>query len=115
MRIKILVLAIAAWCVSCSTLESTTFIDPGKSFELGKNEHAAFSVNVENKGKSPIEIYHAPIDGGKHSSEMVAVGGKTKIKVDPNTALIFKNANPDTATVSLRVHGDLGLSMQYAK
>jgi hypothetical protein len=75
----------------------------------------SFQVAVVNEGKSPIEVYHAPLSGGKHSTERIAVGGKLKIKVEPNTALIFNNDSPDTVAVKLRVHGDLGLSMGYGR
>lgn len=80
---------------------------------LGNNEHGSFTVNLKNISKQSIEVYHAPVNGGKHSSQMVAPNQSVKVKVDKNTALIFGNSSMDTVNIALKVKGDVGLSMGY--
>jgi hypothetical protein len=99
--------------ISCSTLHSNTIIKPNDSFILGNNQHGTFKVKLQNVSKSEIEVYHAPINGGKHSSQIVKPDNKVTISVDANTALYIVNKSNDTASVNLNVTGDLGLSMGY--
>ena len=113
MRTLLSILAISLFIASCSALHSTTYIPPLQSFELGKNEHAPFSVKVKNEGKNSIELYRAPLSGGKHSFVTLAPGESTKVKVESNTAVVFNNASADTASVKLDIHGDLSLGMNY--
>jgi hypothetical protein len=98
---------------SCSTLHSTTSIQPNDSFILGNNKHGFFKVKLKNVSKNNLEVYHASINGGKHSSQNVKPNHSVMVKVDKNTALIIANQFDDTATVTLRVTGDVGLSMGY--
>jgi hypothetical protein len=99
--------------VSCGTLHSNTTIKPNDSFILGNNKHGSFKVKLENVSTYDIEVYQAPIDGGKHSSQIVKPSAKVTFKVDNNTALYIVNQSPDTASVNLVVTGDTGLSMGY--
>lgn len=113
-RVKFIFLVLAVAILSgCGALHSTTFIPPSQKFELGNNKHGAFTANVKNLGDRPIEVYRAPIDGGKHSFVTLAAGASAKIKVEPNTALVVNNMNQDTASVKLIVRGDISLGMQY--
>lgn len=112
---SILVIISAALLTSCGSLTSTTYIPPQQSFELGKNQHRPFRVDVVNGGTSTIELHRAPISGGTHSYVKLAPGEHTRVKVEANTAVVFNNANSDTATIQLKVHGDTGLGMQYQK
>ncbi|MBL0234944.1 MAG: hypothetical protein IPQ08_15005 [Chitinophagaceae bacterium] len=99
--------------ISCSTLNSNTVIKPNDSFILGNNQHGRFKVKLQNVSKNEIEVYQAPINGGKHSSQIVNPDNKVTIAVDANTALFIVNKSKDTASVNLKVTGDLGLSMGY--
>ena len=99
--------------VSCSTLHSNTVIKPNDSFILGNNQHGSFKVKLQNVSKNDIEVFHAPIKGGKHSSQMVRPNDRVTVSVDPNTALYIVNKSNDTASVNLKVTGDLELSMGY--
>lgn len=99
--------------ISCGVLHSNTVIKPNDSFILGNNEHGSFQVNLQNASKHDLTVYMAPIAGGKHSSQTIQPSGKVKLKVDPNTALYIVNSSNDTASVNLKVTGDLGLSMGY--
>lgn len=98
---------------SCKTLTSTTTIKPNESFILGNNEHGAAKVKLKNISPNNIEVYHAPINGGKHSAQTVKPGETVVIKVEKNTALVIANISSLQASVELFVTGDLGLSMGY--
>jgi len=111
-----LFVSIALFLFSCSvfsSLNSNTTIEPGKSFVLGNNEHQSFNVKLRNDSKNTIELYLAPINGGKHSAQKIASGASVKVKVGNNTALVIQNPGKDTANVTLKVTGDTGLSMGY--
>ena len=99
--------------ISCSTLQSNTVIKPKDSFILGNNQHGKFKVKLQNSSENDIEVYHAPLNGGKHSSEVVKPNSKISVSVDPNTALYIVNNSNDTASVRLKVKGDMQLSMGY--
>ncbi len=99
--------------VSCVTLNSNTVIKPNDSFILGNNEHRKFKLKLQNVSMNEIEVYHAPINGGKHSTIIVKPGNKATVTVEPNTAIYMANKSNDTANVKLKVTGDLGLSMGY--
>lgn len=98
---------------SCRSLKSTTYIRPYDSFVLGNNEHGSFKVQLKNTAPYPLEVYLAPVGGGKHSSQMVGVGQFVSVSVQSNTAIVIANAGADTAAVQLKVTGDVGLSMGY--
>ena len=98
---------------SCSTLTSNTTIKPKDSFILGNNPHSRFTVRLKNVSKNELEVFHAPINGGKHSSQNLKPNQSITVKVDKNTALIISNNYNDTASIDLNVSGDVGLSMGY--
>ena len=98
---------------ACKTLTSTTTIKPNESFVLGNNEHGTAKVKLKNISPNDIEVYHAPINGGKHSSQIVKPKETVIIKVEKNTALVIANVSSLQASVELFVTGDLGLSMGY--
>jgi Prokaryotic membrane lipoprotein lipid attachment site len=100
-------------CSLFSSLTSNTIISPNNSFVLGNNEHGSFKVKLKNVSANDLEVYEAPIDGGKHSGQTVKPGQTVTVSVDRNTALIINNSNKDTASVDLKVTGDVGLSMGY--
>lgn len=100
-------------CLASCSLQSTTTIKPNESFVLGNNQHEKFKVALKNVSQNNLEVYHAPINGGRHSSQTVMPDKKIKIRVDKNTAIVIDNKNNDTAKVELKVTGDLGLSMGY--
>lgn len=115
MRLFLLAFALLTLTSSCGVLHSNTFIDPNKRFILGNNEHGAFKVKLKNVSKREINVYHAPINGGKHSPQTVQPNQSVTVRVDRNTALVIDNPSMDTASVMLRVSGDIGLSMGYKK
>ncbi len=110
---KMIFAAIVCCTISCSTLTSTTSIKPKESFVLGNNEHGKAAVRLKNISNSDIEVYHAPIGGGKHSTVIVKPQETVNVKIERNTALVIANASADKVEVQLLVKGDLGLSMGY--
>ena len=98
---------------ACSSVTSNTIIKPKDSFILGNNQHGAFQVKLKNVSRTDLDVYHAPVDGGKHSSQTVQPGAQITVKVDRNTALIIENKSDQTASVDLYITGDSGLSMGY--
>jgi len=112
MRTLLCTFGLAVCLASCS-LTSNTTIAPKDSFLLGNNAHGKFKVSITNTSAFAINTYHAPVAGGTHSPQNLAPGAKAKIKVDKNTALVISNPSTDTASVNLKVTGDLGLSMGY--
>lgn len=106
-------LLLAFVLTSCS-LTSNTMIKPNDSFVLGNNQHGSFKVKLKNVSRNNLEVYHAPIEGGRHSSQKVKPNEYATVKVDRNTALIINNTSKDTASVDLKVTGDTGLSMGYS-
>ena len=113
MKIFFSIICLTMLLVSCGTLTSNTSIKPNDSFILGNNKHGAFKVKLENVSKNDIEVYKAPIDGGRHSLQVVKPNDKVTVNVDKNTALFIQNKSNDTASVNLKVSGDVNLSMGY--
>ncbi len=98
---------------SCRTLSSTTYIKANDAFVLGNNEHGEFSVRLKNASTKNLELWRAPIKGGRHSPLTVKPNETVKVCVEKNTALRIDNNNAEQATVKLFVKGDTGLSMGY--
>lgn len=113
MKNFILSLGFTFLLASCGSLTSNTIIKPNDSFILGKNEHGSFKVKLRNVSKNNIEIHQEPNTGGRHSFQKVKPNEVVTVKIDKNTALLFANQSKDTASVDLKVTGDIGLSMGY--
>lgn len=107
-------LALVSVLVSACSIHSTTQIKSKERFLLGNNPHKSFRVTLKNISETPIEIYRAPMAGGRHSGETVEPGKTVRVKVEPNTALVIINNGETEASVKLTVRGDTGLSMGYA-
>ncbi len=112
MKKLIAAVVIVLFFVSCS-LQSYTTIKPLESFVLGNNEHGRFKVKMRNLSNNDLQVYHAPINGGRHSSQNVKPNERVTVKVEKNTSLVIDNKSKDTASVDLNVTGDIGLSMGY--
>lgn len=113
-KIIFLGLFIAMLASACS-LTSNTTIQPNDRFLLGNNPHGSFKVKLKNMGNQAVEVYQAPINGGRHSSQTVQPRQRVTVRVGSNTALVIANASVDNASVNLKVTGDLGLSMAYGQ
>ncbi|CAN5424805.1 hypothetical protein BH09BAC3_BH09BAC3_06400 [soil metagenome] len=107
------IVAIYLFLTSCATLTSNTEIKANDSFILGNNEHGSFKVVLKNSSDVDLEVYHAPVGGGRHSSQLVKPKKTISVDVDKNTALVINNPSGNKVNVELLVSGDLGLSMGY--
>ena len=106
-------LTITLISTSCSTLKSTTYIKANEAFVLGNNKHGEFHVKLKNASSNILELWEAPIDGGRHSQLIIKPNETIKVKVEKNTALRINNNNTKEAKIELFVKGDTGLSMGY--
>jgi hypothetical protein len=100
-------------CSIFSSLNSNTTIKPNDSFILGNNKHGKFKVTLKNISNHELRIFMAPISGGTHSPVIVVPNETVKVKADKNTALVIENKSSEQANVTLKVTGDIGLSMGY--
>jgi hypothetical protein len=100
-------------CSIFSSLNSNTTIKPNDSFVLGNNEHGTFKVVLKNFSNHELKIFMAPNSGGTHSYIIVVPNETVKVKADKNTALVIENKSSEQANVTLKVTGDIGLSMGY--
>jgi hypothetical protein len=100
-------------CSIFNSLNSNTTIKPNDSFILGNNEHGTFKVVLKNISNHELRIFMAPISGGSHSPIVVVPNETVKVKADKNTALVIENKSSEQANVTLKVTGDIGLSMGY--
>lgn len=114
-KVLLAIITLAFINTSCSTLRSTTYIKAQDSFILGNNEHGKFSVKLKNASATDLELWEAPVGGGRHSQVIVKPSETVKVSVDKNTALRIENNANNPATVELLVKGDTGLSMGYKK
>jgi hypothetical protein len=96
------------------TLNSTTYIEPGKSFVLGDNEHGAFRVKLTNVSPFEIYVYSKTLNGEKKLEKQVASKEKVELDAEKNSALIIQNPSTEKATVTLKVKGDIVLNMEYS-
>jgi hypothetical protein len=100
---------------SCAHIKSNLYINPEDSFVLGKNEHGPFKVNLTNYSKNPLEVRQASLQDEQISITRVYPNQKVRVTVQKNCALILQNTSKDTARAEVKITGDTGLSMQYAK
>jgi hypothetical protein len=96
------------------TLNSTTYIDAGKSFVLGDNQHGAFRVDLTNVSPFDINVYTRTLNGENKLEKKVAPKEKIELQAESNTAVIIQNPSNEKATVTLKVKGDIGLNMEYS-
>lgn len=107
------ILLFTSSCGIFNSLNSNTTIKPNDSFVLGNNEHGTFKVTLKNISNHELRIFMAPISGGTHSPIVVVPNETVKVKADKNTALVIENKSSEQANVTLKVTGDIGLSMGY--
>ena len=107
------ILVLTSSCGVSNSLNSNTSIKPNESFVLGNNEHKSFKVVLKNISNHELKIFMAPNSGGTHSYIIVVPNETVKVKADKNTALVIENKSSEQANVTLKVTGDIGLSMGY--
>ena len=107
-----LILGAGIW-QSCSTLHSTTYIDPKKSFVIGEGKHGSYVAQVQNEGKGDIEVIQVNEQGVSTTLGLLKKGDKKEYSVKRNTTVMFKNDNLAKGVIKIRLRGDSNLSMGY--
>lgn len=100
---------------SCAHIKSNLYINPEDSFILGKNEHAPFKLKLTNNSKNPLEVQQTSLQVEQPSITKVYPNQTVKVSIRKNCALIIRNTSGDTARAKVKITGDTGLTMQYAK
>jgi hypothetical protein len=110
--IAALLVVSASACRIFGRLTSTTQIETGQMFVLGKGSHGSYRATVKNISPNIIEVFTSK------DNEMVSVGklGKgmsTQLRVPNNTTAYFKNLGKSMAFIEINLTGDTDLSMGY--
>ena len=112
-KLLIVLSLMLAGCNSAHNLISVTYIDAGKSFQLGEGIHGSYEAKVENVGNADVEISIVSLAGVQTSLGILKPRQKNNYSVPENTKAYFKNLGSGQAALSLRLHGDTSLSMGY--
>lgn len=100
---------------ACSTIKSTTYIEPDKSFVLGVNKHGDFKASVKNSGSTTIEIYTIAENGEEKLVSTLDKEENGFFKLEKNIGVRFKNlSNKTTAKIEIKAKGESNLSMGYS-
>jgi len=105
-----LILLVAA----CTSLTSTTVIDPGKAFRLGGGQDGSFRVRGTNTGSVAVAVF-SEVGGKRDSVLTLAPGAPVDARFRRSATAVFKNTSSTaSATVAIKVTGDIGsLGMTY--
>ncbi len=98
--------------LACRTLNSTTYIESGQSFVLGKGTHGNYQAQIRNVGKYNIEVLQNNA-GVTASLGYLKPNEKQLYPVAKNVTVMFKNASTEKAAIEIKLVGDTGLSMGY--
>jgi hypothetical protein len=94
-------------------LTSNTIIEPNQSFVLGEGKHGDYKAKIINKGEVDVEVFGEREDEERKSLGVLKPNDKNEYNIAKNTKVIFKNLGNKTATISIKLSGDTGLSMGY--
>ena len=99
---------------ACTSLTSTTIIDPGKAFRLGGGQAGAFRVRGTNAGSVPVIVY-SEVGGKRDSVLTLEAGAPVDARFPDSATAIFENRSlTDQAFVAIKVSGNIGaLGMGY--
>lgn len=98
---------------ACSSLTSTTYIEPHRSFLLGGGAHGQFKAVVYNPNKEEVSADVKDNKGVVMQALRIPAGATRVVQVAANNGLWVHNNGADTIAVKLRVKGDVNLGMQY--
>lgn len=99
---------------ACTSLTSTTSIDPSQAFRLGGGQRGAFTVRGRNVGPVAIVVF-SEVAGKRDSVLTVQAGGSVDASFPAQSMAVFMNTSSTAkATVAIKVTGDIGaLGMGY--
>ena len=111
---RVLQITTIPFVVACASLTSTTSIAPGQAFRLGGGQAGAFTVRGTNTGPVDVIVF-SEVAGTRDSLLTLAPGAPVDARFAKSATAIFVNTSTArTATVSIRVTGDIGgLGMRY--
>lgn len=113
MKKAAIILFLTMCFIAEAAFHSTTYIEPFKSFILGKGTHGSFKAIITSEGPDKINIYTQQLGGIKTLLLVILPRQKEKVNISANTLVEFENANNTKATLVLKLTGDTGLSMGY--
>ena len=101
-------------CAMFNSVTSVTTIEPNKAFRLGGGQAGAFTVRGRNEGQVAVVVY-SEVAGKRDSVLTLAPGALVDAQFRSNATAVFRNTSSvESATVSLKVTGDVrGLGMGY--
>ncbi len=99
---------------ACTSLTSTTSIEPGKAFRLGGGQTGTFVVRGTNAGSVAV-VVSSEVGGKRDSLLTLAPGERVDTRFPKSAMAVFMNTSlTQTATVAIKVTGDVGsLGMGY--
>ncbi len=104
---------LASGCKMFTTLRSTTYIEPGKSFVLGEGQHGTYNAEIKNEGSIPVTILSS-LDGGANTLVCILEPRAAKsVKVAGNERVSFRNEGDQQAVIKIQLKGDANLSMSF--
>lgn len=98
---------------ACGTLNSTTYIEPQKSFVLGEGMHRSYSAKIKNTGDGDVEVTQADISGTQTSLGILKKGASSEYSVSKNTSVRFKNVSDKKGEINIKLKGNTDLSMRF--
>ena len=107
-------IVLVALVAACTSLTSTTVIEPGKAFRLGGGQAGAFLVRGTNAGTVAVSVF-SEVAGKRDSIRTLAPGAPVDARFPRSATAIFRNTSSTVpATVAIKVTGDIGaLGMTY--
>ncbi|MBC3788663.1 hypothetical protein [Spirosoma utsteinense] len=119
MKTLISVVALLLLLTNCRSLVgsyvgSVTTIPPGKEFELGNNQHGAFTAQVRNTGAVLVTVSQRQSSGLATPIGQLKPGDQQKLQFSAGTTAVFGNTSAQSAELSLSLTGDTNLRMGYA-
>ena len=109
----VMVILLLPLLIIAGTIHSNLFIEPGKQFILGGDQHGAFKVAAKNVGSVPVEIRERPLGGGTFGKATLAPGQSGVLKFAAGSTAVLLNPSGTKANLDLIITGDTKLVMTY--
>ena len=109
-----LLLATISCVAACTSLTSTTSIEPSKAFRLGGGQSGEFVVRGRNAGSVAVVVF-SEVAGKRDSLLTLAPGEPVDARFPKSAMAVFMNTSlTKDATVAIKVTGDVrALGMGY--
>jgi hypothetical protein len=97
----------------CTNLFPQTMIEGGETFQLGENEHEAYSFSVKNIGAHPVSIITMSELSQRSTIKTLSPNQTFTLNVNKNQPIYFENKNKSKAFVKINFIGNPILSLNY--